>query len=94
VAWSHRYWWGFENLKKILRNPMPFPGVDIKMVTRDTLLVPKTDVLKTIFGYLGLASRMLDAPEDNSYKSEADFPIPFSVPLDSESLDDEVCSDN
>jgi hypothetical protein len=36
VAWSHRYWWGFENLKKILRNPRPFPGVDIKTVTRDT----------------------------------------------------------
>jgi hypothetical protein len=73
---------------------MRFLGVDIKMVTRDTLPVPKTDVLKTIFGYLGLASRMPDAPEDNLYKSEVDFPIPLSVPSNSESSDDEVCSDN
>jgi hypothetical protein len=77
-----------------LRNPRRFPGVDIKTVTRDTLPVPKTDVLKTIFGYLGLASRVLDTLEDNPYKSEADLPIPFSVPSDSESSDDEVCSDN
>ena len=77
-----------------MRNPRCFPDVDIKTVTRDTLLVPKTDVLKTIFGYLGLASQMPDAPEDNPYKSEADLPIPFSVPSDSESSDDEVCSDN
>jgi hypothetical protein len=94
VAWSHGYWWGFENLKKILRNPMRFPSVDIKTVTRDTLQVPKTDVLKTIFEYLGLASRMPDASKDNMYKSEADFPIAFSVPSNSESSDDEVCSDN
>jgi hypothetical protein len=77
-----------------LRNPRRFPGVDMKTVTRDTLLVPKTYVLKTIFGYLGLASRMPDAPEDNLYKFEVDFPIPFSVPSNSESSDDEVCSDN
>jgi hypothetical protein len=61
-----------------LRNPRRFPGVDIKTVTGDTLPVPKTDVLKTIFGYLGLASQMPDAPEDNPYKSKAGFPLPFS----------------
>jgi hypothetical protein len=49
AAWSHGYWWSFENLKKILKNLMRFPGVDIKTVTRDTLPVLKTDVLKTIF---------------------------------------------
>jgi hypothetical protein len=39
AAYSDGYLWGFENLKKILRNPLRFTGVDIKTVAPQILIV-------------------------------------------------------